>query len=124
MFALVPLLGLSTPARAGVPEDLAAFKTAAAELKTSMESITNEATAKANVSKLEAAITKYNQAGAALEASLSKLDRTVEASANVYQTTQADAQQASASLADQQVRLLSEPPISAVVSPKLNTLRP
>jgi biotin-(acetyl-CoA carboxylase) ligase len=123
LFMLAPLLGLGTSALAGVPEELAAFKTATTELKTCMESITNEATAKANVAKLEAAITKYNQTGATVDASLAKLDRAVQANATVYQNTQAEMQQASAALIDQQVRLLSAPPISAVVSPKLNALR-
>lgn len=125
MGALVSLLGLgfAPMARAGVPEDLAAFKTAATELKTAMTSITDEATAKAKVGTLEAAITKFNAAGTTLDAALAKLDRTKEADATLYQNTQADMQSASQSLADEQIRLVSAPPISAVVSAKLNTLR-
>lgn len=125
VFAWLSLLGLglATTARAGVPEDLAAFKTAATELKAKMASITNEATARANVTALEAAINKYNQAGTTLDASLSNLDRTKEADAKIYQSTSTEMQAASQSLADEQIRLLSAPPITAVVASKLNTLR-
>ncbi|MBM7116416.1 hypothetical protein [Archangium primigenium] len=123
VFALVCLLGISTTASAGVPEDLTAFKTAASELKAAMESIKDEATAKAQLGKLEAAITKYNQASTALDASLGKLDRTKEADANLYQNSSAEKQTASQSLVDEQLRLLSARALSEVVSTKLNTLR-
>jgi hypothetical protein len=125
VFAWLSLLGLglATTARAGVPEDLAVFKAAATELKAKMASITNEATARANVAALEAAINKYNQAGTTLDASLSLLDRTKEADAKTYESTATEMQTASQSLADEQIRLLSAPPITSVVAPKLNTLR-
>lgn len=123
VLALVCLLGISTTASAGIPEELTAFKTAASELKTTMGSIKDEATAKAHLSKLEAAITKYNQASTALDASLGKLNRAKEADASLYQNTSVEKLTASQSLVDEQLRLLSARAISEVVSAKLNTLR-
>jgi hypothetical protein len=123
VLAFLLSLGVATPALAGVTEDLAAFKTAASELKACMVSITNEATAKSKVSTLEAAITKLNNAGTALDASLAALDRSVSANATQYQNSLSEKQTAAKELTTEQVRLLSAPPIAAVVAPKLNAIR-
>jgi len=125
LFVLTVLLSLVvvTPARAGVPEDLTAFKTAANELKACMVSITNEATAKSQLSTLDAAITKYNNASTALDTSLGALDRAVEANARLYQSAQTEKQTAADTLTADQVRMLAAPPIAAVVAPKLSTIR-
>jgi hypothetical protein len=114
--------GIAIPVQAGIPEELAAFKTAASELKTCMVSITNEATAKAKVGTLEAAITKLNQANTTLDASLTALDRSSSANARLYQETQTEKGTVGQSLVAEKVRLLSERPICAVVCPKLSAL--
>jgi hypothetical protein len=125
LFVLAVLLGLGivTPARAGVTEDLAAFKTAASELKACMVSITNEATAKSKLSTLDAAITKYNNASTTLDTSLGSLDRSTEANGRLYQSTQTEKQAAADTLTTEQVRMLAAPPIAAVVAAKLATIR-
>ena len=121
--AVLAGLGVVTPARAGVSEDLNAFKTAANDLRASMVTIVDEATAKSNLSNLDAAITRYNNASNALDTSLNALDRSTETNARLYEATQTDRQTASDALSTEQVRLLASVPIAAVVAPELAIMR-